>query len=224
MTGKIHTVGTRAQVWHGTSKKTSGGLTKSDLMMNKAGRIVSRAKHNSAKKEMRLLKYGYGTQKGKFGFVKVGSKSRKSRKGSKKMRGGQYSLSPAQANWEGEGIAGAGITQGQNGGPGGPLTAALTAGGGRRKSRKMYGGSGMSPLDSPGSANWSGDGIDGQGITDYGALGVQGAAGMAGGRRRSRGQGRGQGKGRGQGMMGGTSSVMPELNGSPLADALGATS
>ena len=135
MTGKIHTVGTRAQVWHGTSKKTSGGLTKSDLMMNKAGRIVSRAKHNSAKKEMRLLKYGYGTQKGKFGFVKVGSKSRKSRKGSKKMRGGQFSLSPAQANWEGEGIAGAGITQGQTGGPGGPLTRVLTAGG--KRSRKM---------------------------------------------------------------------------------------
>ena len=61
MTGKIHTVGTRAQVWHGTSKKTSGGLSKSDLMMNKAGRIVSRAKHNSAKKEMRLVKAGYGT-------------------------------------------------------------------------------------------------------------------------------------------------------------------
>jgi hypothetical protein len=135
MTGKIHTIGTRAQVWHGTSKKTSGGLTKSDLMMNKAGRIVSRAKHNSAKKEMRLLKYGYGTQKGKFGFVKVGSKSRKSRKGSKKMRGGMPSLSPSQANWAGDGIDGQGITQGQNGGPGGPLTAALMAGGKRRRSR-----------------------------------------------------------------------------------------
>ena len=84
MTGKIHTIGTRAQVWHGTSKKTSGGLTKSDLMMNKSGRIVSKSKHFSAKKENRLLKHGYGTQKGKFGFVKVGSK----RKGSKKMRGG----------------------------------------------------------------------------------------------------------------------------------------
>ena len=97
MTGKIHTIGTRAQVWHGTSKKTSGGLTKSDLMMNKAGRIVSRAKHNSAKKEMRLLKHGYGTQKGKFGFVKVGSKSRKSSKSkskSRKMKGGMMPLLP----------------------------------------------------------------------------------------------------------------------------------
>ena len=50
MTGKIHTIGSRAQVWHGTAKKTSGGLLKSDLMMNKAGRIVSKAKHFTAKK------------------------------------------------------------------------------------------------------------------------------------------------------------------------------
>ena len=42
--GKIHDmlIGTRAQVWHGTCKKTAGGLTKSHLMMNKHGRIVSR--------------------------------------------------------------------------------------------------------------------------------------------------------------------------------------
>ena len=37
-TGYSQTVGTRAQVWHGTAKKTSGGLTKKDLMM-KNGRI-----------------------------------------------------------------------------------------------------------------------------------------------------------------------------------------
>ena len=42
-------IGTRAQVWHGTAYKTTGGLTKNDLMQNKAGRIVSRAKHNTAK-------------------------------------------------------------------------------------------------------------------------------------------------------------------------------
>ena len=95
--GKLHkTIGSRAQVWHGTSKKTSGGLMKKDLMMNKSGRIVSRAKHNTAKKEMRLLKYGYGTKKGKFGFVKVGSRKRRSRR----MKGGNgmASLTPAEAN------------------------------------------------------------------------------------------------------------------------------
>jgi hypothetical protein len=84
-------VGTRAQVWHGTAYKTSGGLCKPDLMQNHAGRIVSKAKHATAKKEMRLLKHGYGTQKGKFGFVKLsghhGRKSRHSRKTRGRGRG-----------------------------------------------------------------------------------------------------------------------------------------
>jgi len=78
--------GTRAEVWHGTAYKTSGGLKKDDLMQNKAGRIVSAVKYKTAKKEMRLLKAGYGTKKGKFGYVKVSAKG-KSKK-SKSMRGG----------------------------------------------------------------------------------------------------------------------------------------
>jgi hypothetical protein len=91
--------GSRAQVWHGTACKTSGGLKKSDLMQNKAGRIVSRAKHNTAKKDNRLVKAGYGTKKGTFGFVKLGesksSKSRsrgKSRSRSKSLKGGSWRL------------------------------------------------------------------------------------------------------------------------------------
>jgi len=77
------TNGSRAEVWHGTAKKTVGGLTKSDLLMNKHGRIVSRKKHNTAKREKRLVKAGYLTKKGHFGFIKKGSK-----KGSKKRGGG----------------------------------------------------------------------------------------------------------------------------------------
>jgi hypothetical protein len=80
-------IGTRAQVWHGTSYKTSGGLTKGHLFQNKNGRIVSKSKHSSAKKEMRLVKAGYGTKKGKFGFVKLNGKK------SKKMRGGDATSS-----------------------------------------------------------------------------------------------------------------------------------
>lgn len=51
--GKAHEalIGTRAQVWHGTAYKTTGGLTKSHLMKNKSGRIVSKSKHMSAKRE-----------------------------------------------------------------------------------------------------------------------------------------------------------------------------
>lgn len=65
------TVGSRAQVMHGTAAHTSGGLTKKDLKMNKWGRIVSRKKSMKAKKDKRLEKAGYKTRKGKFGFVKV---------------------------------------------------------------------------------------------------------------------------------------------------------
>ena len=70
-------IGTRAQVWHGTAYKTSGGLTHNDLMKNKSGRIVSKTKHNTAKREKRLVKAGYVTRKGHFGFVKKGSRSKR---------------------------------------------------------------------------------------------------------------------------------------------------
>jgi len=71
------TIGSRAQVMHGTAHHTSGGLTKKDLKMNKWGRIVSKAKSMKAKKENRLAKMGFKTQKGKFGIVKKGKKTRK---------------------------------------------------------------------------------------------------------------------------------------------------
>ena len=78
-------VGSRAQVWHETAYKTTGGLTRMDLVMNKHGRVVSAKKHKTAKHEKRLLKHGYTTKKGKFGAVKLASarKSRKSRKSRK---------------------------------------------------------------------------------------------------------------------------------------------
>lgn len=73
--------GSRQQVYNGTSYKTTGELTKKDLMFNKWGRIVSKKKHGTAKKEKRLEKAGYFTQKGKFGFVK--KSPRKTRKANK---------------------------------------------------------------------------------------------------------------------------------------------
>ena len=74
----MQTIGSRAQVMHGTAHHTSGGLTKGDLIMNKWGRIVSKKKSAKAKKENRLSKLGFKTQKGKFGIVK---KSKKTRRG-----------------------------------------------------------------------------------------------------------------------------------------------
>ena len=79
--------GSRAQVWHQTAYKTAGNLKRGDLMMNKHGRIVSKKKHSTAKKEKRLEKAGYKTRKGKFGAIKSDKKkSRKSRKSSRKSR------------------------------------------------------------------------------------------------------------------------------------------
>lgn len=73
--------GSRVQVWNGSSFKTPGLLTKKDLIYTKNHRIVSRKKHFTAKKEQRLLRHGYGTKKGTFGYVKVPiSKTRKNRK------------------------------------------------------------------------------------------------------------------------------------------------
>jgi len=73
--------GSRTQVYNGTAYKTSGGLTKRHLMMNKWGRIVSEKKHKTAKKEKRLQKYGFFAEKGKFGFVKRNTRKSRSMKG-----------------------------------------------------------------------------------------------------------------------------------------------
>ena len=76
--------GSRTQVWNKTAYKTSGGLTRSDLVMNKWGRIVSEKKHKTAKKEKRLQQHGYFAKKGQFGYVKRTAKNR-----STKKRGGK---------------------------------------------------------------------------------------------------------------------------------------
>lgn len=68
----MKTIGSRAQVMHGTAKRTSGGLHKKDLKYNKHRKIVSRKLSLRAKKEKRLSKAGYSTKKGTFGAFKNG--------------------------------------------------------------------------------------------------------------------------------------------------------
>jgi hypothetical protein len=64
------TVGSKAQVYHGTAKHTSGGLTAKDLMKHK-GRIVSRKKHFLGIKAVnKLFKSGYRPKKGTFKLFK----------------------------------------------------------------------------------------------------------------------------------------------------------
>jgi hypothetical protein len=60
------TIGSRAQVFHGTALRTSGGLTKDKLMKNRHGRIVSKKMHANGQKALaRLAAAGYSPfQKG----------------------------------------------------------------------------------------------------------------------------------------------------------------
>jgi hypothetical protein len=205
-------MGTRAQVWHGTAYKTSGGLKKSDLFQNKAGRIVSKTKHSSAKRENRLVKSGYGTKKGQFGFVKLSSTSKRGRKGkSRKMRGGSPYGNPfSPASFSGNGIDGQGITDYGSS----SIDVQLAAGQAGGRKRRMRGGSPYGSLVNPASisdnvsgyGSGSGSGIDGQGITNYGSssIDVQLAAGQAGGRKRKM---RGGTDSRMRGMMPGSTGV-----------------
>ena len=72
---KMKAVGSRAEVWHGKARHTSGGLTKAKLMKNKHGRIVSKKQHERGKQLVKKLrKLGYVTKKGVFGVHKNGKK------------------------------------------------------------------------------------------------------------------------------------------------------
>jgi len=81
-------IGSRAAVWHGNAKKTSGGLTKKDLFKKK-GRIRSKRASKRAKKNNNLKKAGWTVKKGTFGAVRIGEKLNKgqSKKGSKGRKG-----------------------------------------------------------------------------------------------------------------------------------------
>ena len=69
--GNVLTTGSAAQVFHGTAKHTSGGLTKKDLMKTKKGRVVSKKKHAAGLKAIkRLRKLGYVAKKGTFKLFK----------------------------------------------------------------------------------------------------------------------------------------------------------
>ena len=98
--------GSRRQVCvYGTAEKTTGGLTKKDLIINKWGRVVSRKKHAMGPKLLKNLmnskkKVGWVAKKGAFGAKKVTGKALKShlaklartRKNMGKKKGGKKAL------------------------------------------------------------------------------------------------------------------------------------
>jgi hypothetical protein len=198
--------GSRAQVWHGTAFKTTGGLKKSNLTKNKAGRIISKLKYITSKKDNRLIKSGYGTKKGKFGFVRLNITAKRGK--SKKMKGGMvYGSNVNPAHFTGSssnagstmynGIDGQGLTQYTMGPSSVDVQlAAGQAAGSRRKKMKggMVYGSNVNPAPFTGSSSNAGssmyNGIDGQGLTQYtmgpSSVDVQLAAGQAAGSRRKK--------------------------------------
>jgi hypothetical protein len=79
-------------------------------MKNKHGRIVSKKKHATAKRENRLVKAGFLTKKGHFGFIKNGSRKHMSKKHSRKMRGGGvYGSSLRPSYFNGAGVKTSGV-------------------------------------------------------------------------------------------------------------------
>lgn len=101
------TFGSKAQVWHGTAKKTSGGLTKSNLMKNKHGRIVSKRKHSMGKKSIKHLRQmGYIAKKGKFTLFHKGHKKGKH---TRKMRGGMNGGPLSPSAYDGQGVKTSGV-------------------------------------------------------------------------------------------------------------------
>ena len=56
MTTKIKARGNRGEVWAGTARRTSGNLTKDDLILNSRGKLVSKKQSETAKINYPTLK------------------------------------------------------------------------------------------------------------------------------------------------------------------------
>jgi hypothetical protein len=92
MTDKIKAVGSKLEVFRGSARHTSGGLTKKDLMKHK-GRIISRKKHAAGKKAIKhLFALGYKPKKGSFTLMRKsmvdGRRTKKHTKRHTRRRGG----------------------------------------------------------------------------------------------------------------------------------------
>ena len=93
MTDKIKAVGSKAEVFHGSARHTSGNLHKKDLFKNKHGRIISRKKHAAGKKAIKILRsLGYIAKKGTFKLMRKSMAKTKSSKRHTRKRGGANGL------------------------------------------------------------------------------------------------------------------------------------
>ena len=76
-------VGSRAQVWHRTAFKTTGGLKHDDLKQNDEGRIVSKTKSRLGKSQKHLGSHLQPKGSGKFG-PNTAKKGKQAKKGGMK--------------------------------------------------------------------------------------------------------------------------------------------
>ncbi len=77
--------GSKAEVFHGSARRTAGGLTRKDLMKTKSGRIVSKAQHAAGKKAIkRLFSLGFKPKKGAFTLFRKGAASKKATRKAKR--------------------------------------------------------------------------------------------------------------------------------------------
>ena len=67
MARRVRVRGSRRQVWNGTRQKNKSGLTKSDFMLNKNGRLVSKKQHARGRKQFKNIR----------GWINAVSKARK---------------------------------------------------------------------------------------------------------------------------------------------------
>jgi hypothetical protein len=172
------TNGSRAEVWHGTAKKTCGGLTKSHLMMNKHGRIVSRRKHASGKKSIKHLeKLGYKAKKGHFMLFHKGHRG--THKMSRKMRGGTGAPTGMGLQGTPAGNAMAGIAT--------PMPMMKKGGNGMMMDKMMMkGGDGMMMDKMMMDKGMMDKGMMDKGMMMKGGNGMMMKKGMMGGKRHSR--------------------------------------
>ncbi len=102
---KIKAVGSKAEVFHGTARHTSGGLKKKDLMKHR-GRIISRKKHAAGKKAIKHLRsLGYIAKRGTFKLFRKsmvnGRKRRHTRRGGAAGLASDYLLGASNENFTG---------------------------------------------------------------------------------------------------------------------------
>ena len=67
MARRVRVRGSRRQVWNGSRLKNKSGLTKSDFMINKNGRLVSKKQHARGRKQFKNIR----------GWINAVSKARK---------------------------------------------------------------------------------------------------------------------------------------------------